>query len=138
MMNMRSLLIFAAVGSAVISACNKDELTVVSTGSNGTNTCGKHIVDLNVDSLFIDPPPQPWGSDIEIEICECDTLVLRPVNIPSQYDFDNWHIDQGGEDAQHNELVLDTITVNSALTLEFDHGPGHSHLHIDVLVAPCE
>ncbi len=137
MMRTRTLLMSTTIATMVISACNKDELTVVSTAS-GTNTCGKYIVDLNVDSLFSDTPPQPWGSDIEIAVCACDTLVLRPVNIPFPYEFEHWRIDQGGEEAQHNELVLDTITVNSALTLEFDHGPGHPHLYIDVLVAPCE
>lgn len=136
-MRVRSLSILFLIGVAAISSCNKDELTVVSTAT-GTNTCDKHIVDLNVDSLFSDPPPQPWQSDMEIEVCACDTLVLRPVNIPSQYEFEHWRIDQGGKEIQHDELVLDSITVSSALTLKFDHGPGHPNLRIDVFFAPCE
>ncbi len=136
MMRTRSLLMLATIGIAVISACIKDELTVVSTAS-GADSCGKHIVELNVDSLFNDPQHEPWGSDIEIEICDCDTLVLRPMNIPSSFDFEHWTIDQGGKEVEQEALVLDTITVNSALTLEFDLEPGHVHLHIDVLVEPC-
>jgi len=138
MMNVRSLSILLAICVTVISACNKDELTVVSTASPEANACGRHVVELNVDSLFSDPPPQPWQSDIEIDICECDTLVLQPVNIPWQLTFDYWSIDQGGEDEEFHALILDTITVSSSLQLKFQRGSGYVRLRVDVHVEPCE
>lgn len=138
MMNVRPLSILLATCIAVISACNKDELTVVSTGSTEANACGMRIVELNVDSLFSDPPPQPWQSDIEIDVCECDTLVLEPVNIPWQLTFDYWSIDQGGEDEEFEALILDTITVSSSLQLKFQRGSGQVRLRVDVHVEPCE
>lgn len=137
-MSVRPPSIFLAVCFAVISACNKDDLTVVSTVSASTNTCGKYIVELNVDSLFNDPPSQPWESDIEIQMCACDTLVLQPVNIPFGFDFERWTIDQGGGNMNYNELVLDSITVSSDLELEFQRGMGHMDLHVDIVVTPCK
>lgn len=126
-----------ALSAVLLLACNKDELTVVSTAT--TPTCQKVAVRLNIDSLQ-DAPNGPWGSpDMHISICECDTLALIPMNIPPPLVFNKWVIDLGPDDAYYHQLVLDTITTSTELWLDFDGStPQQDHFRIDVDVVPCD
>lgn len=130
-------LVTATALLAGMAACNKDELTVVSTAS--VPVCEKVTVELNIDSLA-HCPPGPWGSpDVRINLCDCDTLALVPVNIPPNYEFERWVIDLGPENAMFFEPVLDTITVSSELWIDFDtNGPPDEHFRIQVDVDHCE
>lgn len=138
MISVRSATLAALVGTLLLLGCNKDELTVQSTASSGTSPCGPVLVELNIDSLLQSDEPAPWEPDLEIEVCECDTLLLHPVNIPFQYEFEDWIVDQGMGWQDHEELFLDTLTVSSWLSLEFQDGPSHEYIRINVIVSPCE
>ena len=138
MRSVRSATVSALVATVLLVGCNKDELTVQSTASEVTSVCGPLLVELNIDSLLQCDEPAPWQPDLEIEVCECDTLLLHPVNIPVQYEFDEWTVDQGMGWQEHEGLFLDTLTINTALDLEFSNGPSHEHLRINVVVSPCE
>ena len=138
MRSVRSATVSALVATVLLVGCNKDELTVQSTASEVTSVCGPLLVELNIDSLLQCDEPAPWQPDLEIEVCECDTLLLHPVNIPFQYDFEDWVLDQGTGWQDHEELFLDTLTVSTWLSLEFRDGPDHEYIRINVIVSPCE
>lgn len=132
----------AAVGLLLMaSSCQKDELTVVSTAT--THTCSKTTFTLNVDSLFDCGPGWPgWPEELHYTICECDTIGFIPV-LNSDYEFEHWVIDQGQENVEQHEAVLDTITVESELWLDVeDHEgpepPHHEHIRILVHTQSCE
>lgn len=121
------------------SACAKDELTVESTAV--PKTCERVTVELDVDSLAnCDPggPGGPWHHHLDVTLCACDTLVLQPVNMPPNADFDHWTIDQGPQDVQFHGFVLDTITVSTELWFNYHQGPMHEHLRVDVDVESCD
>ena len=119
-----TLFLFLTAGALLLAACNKDELTVTSTAPPAnTHTCKRVIVELNIDSLTNCDPPGPGDPDLEYTICACDTLELRPVNLPPGFDFEYWEIEQGTKHHEYGEHVLDTITAPSELSLVFHHGP---------------
>lgn len=123
---------------AALCACNKDELTVVSTAI--TPVCQKVTVELDIDSLA-NCPPGPWNSpDVRITLCACDTLALVPVNIPSGYMFERWVIDLGPDNVDYFHPVLDTITTSSELWIDFDvSGPSpDEHFRVEVRLENCE
>ncbi len=127
-----------AIPLFLASACQKDQLTVQSTATPpGTHSCQRHMVDLNVDSLTHCTPNPPGSAKFTLAVCTCDTLVLNPVNIPADYTFEHWIIQQGSEEGENSGLVLDTITVSSELWLEFHRNAQNVHLRIDVDVNPC-
>ncbi len=131
--------IFGALCMPVVfaAACKKDELTVVST-SNPQHVCAKRVVELNVDSILQWPPPAPGDPDLHLTICECDTVAFYPVNLQGDCQFEEWLIYQGQGITSCIELVLDTITVTSELTMNFDDcGPWH-HIRIQVDTEPCK
>jgi len=120
------------------AACQKDQLTVHSTAAPpSTHACQRHTVDLNVDSLSHSTPNPPGSAKLTVALCSCDTLVLNPVNIPLDYMFEHWIIKQGTVFEDYDQLVLDTITVNSELWLEFNHGMQNQHVRVGVNVDPC-
>ena len=131
---------YLAIASAPIlllgTSCQKDELTVVSTAT--THDCTKMVVELNVDSILQWPPPAPGEPDLHLTICECDTVAFFPVNIQGDCQLEEWFIYQGQGITSYSELVLDTITVTSELTMNFDDcGPWH-HIRIQVDTEPCK
>jgi hypothetical protein len=132
-------LITALASIALLTAsCKKDELTVVSTATP-PHGCGKTIIHLNVDSILQSPPPLPGEADLQITICECDTIAFIPVNLPSDCEFHHWIIDQGQADVFQNELLLDSITVASELWMDFDDCDEPQHqIRIQVDTEPCE
>lgn len=120
------------------TACQKDELTVVSTAVP-EHACTTTVIDLDIDSLLALPPPGPGGADLFITKCDCDTVALHPVNIPMGAEFEGWIIDQGEENAHQEELDLDTLTIASELWMHFDDvWPNDGTIRIILEVAPCE
>lgn len=119
------------------ASCRKDELTVVSTAPP-PHVCGRTVIHLNVDSILQSPPPLPGEPDLLVTICECDTVAFFPENIQGGCHVEEWVIYQGQGNISHEELILDTITVTSELTLNFeDCGPWHL-IRIQVDTEPCE
>lgn len=132
-----SLLAVVCTSLLFTSACKKDELTVVST-AEPPHICTKTVVQLNVDSILQWPPPPPGEPDLHLTICECDTVAFYPVNIQGDCHLEEWVIYQGQGNTIHEGLILDTITVTSELTMNFDDcGPWH-HIRIQVDTEPCE
>jgi hypothetical protein len=136
--NPQRLTIAAASLMLLTASCQKDELTVVSTAT--MHTCAKTTVQVNVDSLVDCGPGWP---ELHYTICECDTIAFVPVNIQFPWTFQHWTIDQGEDNVDQYEQVLDTITIASELWLdvEYEQGPPpheHVHIRIDVDTEPCE
>lgn len=129
--------ILFAAALLMMASCKKDELTVVSTAN--PHTCEKRIVELDMDSLLQCQNPPPGQADLELTICDCDTIAFIPMNVPPQYEFEGWTIDQGLDNVHQDALILDTITVASELWMTFDNvGPGHEHLLFRVHTEHCE
>jgi hypothetical protein len=131
-------LIASAFASVLLlsTSCNKDELTVISTAN--THACEVVVVQLDIDSLVQLAQPEPDEADVYITICACDTLVIEPVNLPSDLEFEYWVIDQSEEIQWTEDLLLDTITVHSELWFHYDQpGPYHM-LRVNVDVENCE
>lgn len=114
------------------AACQKDVLTVTSTGS--LHACTSLELHLNVDSLVHSEPGQT-----EVTICACDTLVITPTNIPTNLTFQYWSIEQGIHHSTSSHLVLDTLTVSSELLLVLHTDPGGLFIQVPVVVhvGPC-
>jgi hypothetical protein len=136
--NSQGLTITLASLLLLAASCQKDELTVVSTASP-QHVCAKTVVDLDIDSLLQCGQPPPGGADINLTICECDTIAFNPVNLPPSAEFEGWVIDQGEENVHQYQLILDTITVASELWMHFDHvWPKDGTIRIIVTTEHCE
>lgn len=132
----RKLFPFLAVGCILLvsSACQKDELTVVSTAPY--HTCGMRAIALNVDSL-IQEYGGGWGDvpDQHFTFCSCDTVLLTAVNIQDPWYFARWYFGNWPYETNHWEPVLDTITTATFVTLDVHSDatpPEPDHLHIRV------
>ncbi len=132
------LLFPVAASALLLSACAKDEMVVEPIPDPVSHhQCARLRVQLNIDSLS---HVAPWDSTTTISLCTCDTVELRPVNIPPDLEFERWSIDQGAGTISSAMFVLDTLTRDAELRLVFEHEPGNYHVQVPVKVRfhPCE
>lgn len=117
------------------SACQKDKLTVESTLPPSTHACTTVSLHLNVDSLVHLPPPHITT----LNLCDCDSLSISPINIPTDLAFDHWYIDQDGHISTSDQMQLDTLTVSAELLLVLHQIPGGLFIEVPVTVhvGPC-
>jgi hypothetical protein len=121
-----------SVVGLLLSACAKDEVVVEPIpGPVSKHDCTRLRVQLNIDSLS---HVAPWDSITTISVCSCDTVELRPANIPPDLEFERWSIDQGAGITSTTMFVLDTLTRDADLRVIFDHEPGHYHVQVPVRV----
>lgn len=130
----RTLVYLLLLASAMFFVgCDKDVLTVEDIGTSG-HACAMVVIPMNIDSLTHLGP----DAELDVDLCDCDSLSLRPVNIPSDLTFVHWTVHQGEEHEDHEDLELDTITVDSELDLIFQHqNTFFIHVPVRVHVAPC-
>ncbi len=137
------LLLVTICGSLLLASCQKDELTVVSTAPP-PHTCGLRTIEVNVDSL-IQESDGGWGNlpKLHYQFCSCDTVTLVPVNIQDPWYFGRWYFGVMPDETDYYEEVLDSITVETMVTLDIHNNDGppepqHLHFRIYLEEVSCE
>ena len=122
----------SAAAVLLFLGCAKDEVVVEPIPDPASqHACARLSVQLNIDSLA---HTAPWDSTTTLLVCRCDTVELRPVNIPPDLEFERWSIDQGAGNTSTGMFVLDTLTRDADLRIIFEHEPGDYHVQIPVRV----